>query len=370
MKSNVSIIWLGPVFSYSVINANKAISPAASKWQSNLIRELSKSIDVTILSHVPDRYWPLGGKAFPKNKTTIKGEIFARQRVDLPYVNLPLLRCISLFVGYFAKLLKLVISKKERKVYIVTYNVYCWTRVVTLIKKINKNIKLVSLIADDSPSYTPDGYVFLSWSQYLKYKSSNSCLHLEGGIDKYLKNPIKNKRPEIKKTIFAYAGNFSVWTGYYKILETIPLVKSRKVEFWFFGKGDSSALDSLSDDRVVFFGYVTDEELMNKLACVDVFLNIRPTDLEENKKNFPSKLLEYLSFNKIVISTWTDGIPPEYKDKLLIIEDETSKNLANIIDGLTENKSWMKNDSLTLDFLKSKTWSAQSDRFINFLFSL
>ena len=86
--------------------------------------------------------------------------------------------------------------------------------------------------------------------------------------------------------------------------------------------------------------------------------------------NFPSKLLEYLSYGKPVLSTWTPGISDDYKGIIEVFHQETPQCLAN---SLLEILSWSNQDIYNKQikikgFLtKKKTWNIQSANLINWL---
>ena len=86
--------------------------------------------------------------------------------------------------------------------------------------------------------------------------------------------------------------------------------------------------------------------------------------------NFPSKLLEYLSYGKPVLSTWTPGISDDYREIIEVFDQETPECLAN---SLLNILSWSNQDiykkqiKIKKFLIKNKTWNIQSANLINWL---
>jgi glycosyltransferase involved in cell wall biosynthesis len=84
-----------------------------------------------------------------------------------------------------------------------------------------------------------------------------------------------------------------------------------------------------------------------------LFVNPRPSSIADNRMNFPSKILEYLSYAKPVVSTWTPGLSPEYEGVLVVVEQETPECMARKIE---EVLSW--------DAEKHSAWSERITAFV------
>ena len=63
-----------------------------------------------------------------------------------------------------------------------------------------------------------------------------------------------------------------------------------------------------------------------------VLVNPRPPSLPEHRYNFPSKILEYLTTGRPVISTTSADIAEEYGKYLLLLTDETPEAFAHLIE--------------------------------------
>ena len=95
------------------------------------------------------------------------------------------------------------------------------------------------------------------------------------------------------------------------------------------------------DSRITFFGLVPENKLVDLCRKALIFVNPRPNNIPGNDMNFPSKLLEYLSYGKPVLSTWTPGISDDYKGIIEVFDQETPQCLAN---SLLEILSWSNQD--------------------------
>jgi hypothetical protein len=75
-----------------------------------------------------------------------------------------------------------------------------------------------------------------------------------------------------------------------------------------------------------------------------VLVNPRPPSYPGNRLNFPSKVLEYLSTGKPVVTTRTLSLAPEYDNVLLFAGDDTAAGLAAAIDGVLDWTSDERSD--------------------------
>lgn len=92
-------------------------------------------------------------------------------------------------------------------------------------------------------------------------------------------------------------------------------------------------------ERVIFEGYISDEELIDRYSNCDIF--IAPSRFE----SFGLIFLEAMIFSKPVIGTNIGGIPEVVEDGVsgILIENENSEDLKNALIKLIENKDIREN---------------------------
>ena len=146
----------------------------------------------------------------------------------------------------------------------------------------------------------------------------------------------------------------------------MELLNENNFELWISGSGNNSFLRSAikNDKRIKFFGLLTSKQLQNAYKKADIFLNPRPVDMFANDISFPSKLFDYLSWNKPIISTCTKSLDPIYKKILHIVEDDPA-SIALAMRSYLEGKEYSKtkNKKWTID----KNWSNEAKKFKKFL---
>ena len=156
---------------------------------------------------------------------------------------------------------------------------------------------------------------------------------IEGGLDLCAyKNIAEPQRTDDRKLRFMYAGTMEMVTGVDRLLAAFSTVNA-DCELVITGKGSLSNLvqqKAKQDPRILFRGYVSDEEYMNLLNSSDVLINPRNMDMIENQNNFPSKVLEYLASGRRTISTKFPGWE-RFKDNF-IFYDNGIKELTELME--------------------------------------
>lgn len=66
---------------------------------------------------------------------------------------------------------------------------------------------------------------------------------------------------------------------------------------------NNSNIDFSKYPNVHYLGFTSYEDYLTLLSSANVCLSLRDPKYPENQNNFPSKILEYLSYNKVVLST-------------------------------------------------------------------
>ena len=335
---------------------------------------LNAGESVIVLGHQPEQLWP-------------KGSFFAGRQSVLPqsisgnlvsYCNIPLLRRWSLKRRYLYEF-KQLFKKHGPPKCIVSYNLPAHSIYIGLYAQRHLNVPWIPIVADvpdnkaelimhNQALHEATGRVFLSWGAW-KNCTDVLKLHLDGGVEKVRDHSIASCG---LPPIILFSGAMNKWAGVELLLQAFSQIVRRDVKLWLCGKGATNAVLKAidADKRITYFGCVSDEKLEELTNQSTIMVNPRDTSLPENHINFPSKVLEYLSYCKPVISTWTDGLSPEYRDILVIAENPNPDGIAaKIEEVLVWDQSKLSDYSqrVVVFLAAGKTWEIQSQRFIHFL---
>lgn len=107
-------------------------------------------------------------------------------------------------------------------------------------------------------------------------------------------------QPDIPVVLFS--GVMSKHTGVELVIEAFKRMPD--IKLIVSGMGDEKYLKKLVQlPNVIYCGYLAYEDYLKLYDKVSICLSLRNPNCEENKYNFPSKILEYFLYGKIVIST-------------------------------------------------------------------
>lgn len=205
--------------------------------------------------------------------------------------------------------------------------------------------KVFIILAD----YTP-GRSFFSFQTILKYLLCHSCglvtlssrtniqnnntISIAGIIS--TKKLINEIRPIHKRIRFLFSGSLNTITGFEMVLRVFSRLP--QCELYITGNGKFPQTYS-NFTNLHFLGMLDYDEYKKVLVNSDVCLSFRNPHLVENCNNFPSKILEYFCFGKIVISTIKY---PELADAKYIIlpfnEDDMVECIDKIVSDLSNNR--------------------------------
>lgn len=159
-----------------------------------------------------------------------------------------------------------------------------------------------------------------------------------------------------KKLVFLFSGNLSNHTGFPLALETFKQLP--QVELYISGNGDVDVEELREYPNIHYLGYMNYYEYLKLYNNIDVCLSLRNPNYEENRNNFPSKIMEYFSYGKIVLSTLEY---PELKDfnyiKTSYSVDSLKECILSLInkDNIELNK-YMDNQKAMLTNFSEKSW--------------
>lgn len=130
-----------------------------------------------------------------------------------------------------------------------------------------------------------------------------------------------------------YAGTLSVAYGVDRMLEAARL--SPQTRFIVLGKGDQTVrIASEALPNVVYGGFVPPEDLPAHLLAADILINPRPSDADFASNSFPSKLLEYASTGRPVLTTRIASIPEALRPCFHYIDEESPAGIVRAIQAL------------------------------------
>jgi hypothetical protein len=359
--NNPKIIWLGPYVSPKYLNFWKAASPAANKWQHYLLKSLVKiGQNIEFFFYRPESYWPKGKLLPSKIKYPID---ILKNKHETFYVNFPFLRNMTITNCLKKKLYKIIQNNNSQTLILISYNETEWTKKIFLDKVIKANFLRIYIVADDVIPKDADAHVFLSYGVFKKQKNYNK-LFLDGA-PYYLDTKFNTKKIFNRKKIFLYSGSLYKYTGIRLVFEALEYIKDKNFELWICGPGYNKILDLIlkKDKRVKFFGLVSEKRFNNICRKADVFLNPRVTNTKSSEISFPSKLFDYILWNKPIISTWTKSLSPIYK-KMLHIVDHDALSIALAMTSYLDAKNNFKSNYKEI---MKKKWNDQARRLVFFI---
>jgi glycosyltransferase involved in cell wall biosynthesis len=353
LEASMDWWWMGPG---RAMLPGAAASPAALRWQRGLTGALTElGEEIRLQTVAAYRAWPRG-PTLPSDS-------------GVGYLNVRFAREASL-----AACLWLCTPGAPRGRTLVTYNARpafalmglrwralggCWLAIVADNPERRAERRL-----HDAAVRQATGVVFLSWNRYSTWKHGRA-LHLDGGVE----GMVKCSGPQSTKAIM-YCGALSKYGGVELLIAAFRHIRSSGAELWLCGHGGSGDVEEAcrTDRRIFFFGKVDDERLRELSTRAAVFVNPRPPGFQASDDNFPSKVLEYMSYGKPIVSTWTRGLAPEYRE-ILLITQENPREMATAIERALEmgpgDREILR--AKTAGFVERRLWSAQARRLRDFV---
>jgi hypothetical protein len=369
----------GTVLRPEAFSYNQAANPASTKWLSGFLDGLLACDDtmVRLCGHCYSQVWPKG-PLLPGEAKYLDGKY---ENHLVSFLNVPGVRFSSMGRGYYREGAKL--AQKYDFDAIVTYNPYPWHVAAARRLRREYNIPWICLnldfddVGDGWQQFLQnagdaDGHLFLSHWGYENAPVKNK-IHLDSGVSALSSNFGCRERGDTINIV--YLGKLGKSGGLDILLALPVLISDENVRFIYGGKGspgDVAQLDALaaSDPRVDFRGFVEDGDVAGLFELADVFINPRDPNDVVNDMVFPSKIMHYLQTGKTVISTWTKGLEPIYRDLMLIADVPSIGDFAQATKrAVSETQEQRRLRSARIaDFLNgSRLWATQAQRFNGFV---
>lgn len=373
----MKVLVLGTVLRPAAFAYNAAANPASTKWLSGFLCGLQDcDVVVSLCGHCYAQAWPKGPLLPGK-------EEYLDNRYEnhlVRFINVPGLRFRSMGRGYYQVASKLAHENKYDA--IVTYNPYPWH--VAAARKLRATFGIpwicLNLDFDDvgvnwekflGLASDADGHLFLSHWGYENAPVERK-IHLDSGVSVIPES--FGGSGETDPLTIVYLGKLSSSGGLEILLKLPALISEQNIRFIYGGKGypDADAkLKALAqrDARVEYQGFVEETQVSGLFERAAIFLNPRDPDEVVNDMVFPSKIMEYLKYGKTVVSTWTKGLNPIYRDLMLISESPSAIDFSTAVKTAIQETTNQRADRAKRirAFLEySRLWSKQAERFVTF----
>ena len=365
--------WLNGIFDQETLKSFPSTSPAATFFQRGFVESIKKmNNDVEIFGYPVERTWPFG-RLWVSSETSnlspgLKGTLVS-------YLNISFIRSFFQYIQLSKSVKHSLRNTKNYPDYLVTYScqnrssyISSETRVAKKIRK-EKGIPWIVFVADGEAPNDADGYIYQNWSYYQSKRLLAPSIFIDGGIPTLKSYSDTRKTKPLK--VLLYMGALTEHGGVSKLARAFHSLPHKDMQLWVCGRGVNSELDNLAivDKRIKLFGFVSEAKLDRLASSVMAFANPRCTTFKANKLNYPSKLLHYLAYQKPIISTWTEGLSPEYNEVLLPIQKDTEAGIARAIqNALSMNeKEYVRLCKRIAKFNKTHSWNYQVSRLLNWL---
>lgn len=364
----MNILFLGSCLPKEFEKKFKTISAAANQYQNNLINALKLKHDVHLISHIG------------LNDVILSSE--EKQKLSEHNVNVFLPKV----EGYrnFFRYRKIIKNATNNSDYVIAYNlVYIWFYLDLLIRR--KNTKLILILADYTPPEEENGWrKIYSWLMKKQISRFDKIILLSEGSKKF----IKHKKYEIingcidwntfasfprrnikEKFNIVYTGVLNRITGVDLLLKAFSKLSNADYQLIICGQTDQLfELEikkcCLSDPRIKYMGYLSKEEYYEVLREADLFVNPRNVLYEQNRYNFPSKIIEYLGTGRAIVSTKFIGY--ESYSSYINFCDSTPEDIAKCIYRVYQqieqdrNIYYLENRK----YIQQYSWTNMVDRFL------
>lgn len=377
MNKPCRFLWLEGVFDDTTVNSFLSISPASNYWQKGFVHALrSHGQSVDVVGYPVERVWPFGRLFVRKTHAALFPGFEGRVT---GYINLPAVRGFIQYVNLLKAVLSLVLSTGRRPDYAVVFS--CLERAeeetpairVAKYMREHHDIPWICIVADGATPAGADRYVYLPWANFLSAAPNLKGIHLDGGIADVRRDLVaaSETRGEPGTRVLMYMGALTEHGGVIQLVRAFSQLEEKDVQLWICGRGANSELDRLTrtDDRIKLKGFVETDELDRLAHEVFAFVNPRPNSFAPNRLNYPSKLLHYLAYGKPVLSTFTEGVSPEYEEILVPVEDESEAALmAAMRSILAMHRDAYDDICHRIErFNETHTWAYQVNRFRSWL---
>lgn len=180
-----------------------------------------------------------------------------------------------------------------------------------------------------------DGYVVLTEQMAEVLNAEGKpYLVMEGLADAQAASPDPDGSEKTSHPSVLYAGALRKEYGLETLVRGFQAWDEPDAELVVYGQGDyATELSSIADadPRITYHGAVPMAEVVEAEHRAWLLVNPRPADQEFTKYSFPSKNMEYLVSGTAVLTTRLPGMPREYLEHVLTIDEPGPAGVAQAL---------------------------------------
>ena len=341
----------------SFVNGGRKLNPAGQNFHGKMIEALKMQDDVEVISLLPFPSIALKGNYHyvqPIGNKILKLLFQPKKIIEATHgVDFDVIVYDSLNVSLAKAAKKLAKQKQRKRIAILTDNPYNITGVNSTYCK-----NVISLSKD------ADGYFALSKGLFDAFSSKKDapCLIKKGVV----REPSKKK---LKLEPYIYFGG--ALYSRYGVDKLINAYNEAKPPYKLLIAGHGQLKDLIIEEDkkeagIKFLGQLNEEDNRIYQSNASILVNPRPYEEELERNSIPSKMLEYLSSGKKIISGPNKALEEEFGESLNIINGDIGEGLIKIFSSL-KGKDELKENTSKDDVLNKYGLKAISDEFHHFL---
>lgn len=269
---------------------------------------------------------------------------------NIGFLNLPV---IKEYIRYFTmkkSLKRWALSCKTNKVAIAYAATYPMLKALCYLKKLNPEIR-TCLIVPDLPIYMnlshsrtgvlhriknkivdaeivkPDSYVLLTEQmKHAIWGAEDKPVAIVEGMTSIQKISIENRHAvnETGYKYFLYTGTLNYQYGIMDLVKSFERADIGNMQLLICGEGEAQKeiqSHARKNSRIHFLGCCLHDRVVELQKNAYALINPRRNEGEYTKYSFPSKIMEYMSSGRPTIAYLLDGMPKEYKQFLICVDD-------------------------------------------------
>lgn len=332
---------------------------AGQKFNRLIVEGLIKNgVDTKTLTSIPMNR-RFSKKVFWNRPSEIEDGILYQY---IPFINLPYIHHICLFIYTFFYILFWGIKNKNNKFILIDVLNVSICMGAVLACRLN-NLHCIGVVTD-MPGLTvgasgangESNYRFVSSicrlylhsfdSYVLLTQQMNSIINtknkpyivMEGLCDSNISPNHINLRNNAIKSIL-YAGGLHERYGIRILTEAFMSLPNTNYRLIFYGSGpfvNELKKYAKKDHRIDYRGVASNEDVIKAECSASVLVNPRPTKEDFTQYSFPSKNIEYMSCGRPLLTTKLPGMPKEYYPFVYLFEEETIEGFKTSIKEILE----------------------------------